>query len=70
MAKASPACSGDVLARLAGDTAVERTMTRFCLADLPLRMFLSAALIPRESDEITRLILDTMAKPPLRRSAA
>jgi ethanolamine ammonia-lyase large subunit len=32
---------------------------RLCLADIPLTRFLSEALIPYESDEVTRLILDT-----------
>jgi ethanolamine ammonia-lyase large subunit len=30
-----------------------------CLADLPLQRFLDEALVPYESDEITRLIIDT-----------
>ncbi|AWI78749.1 ethanolamine ammonia lyase large subunit [Parazoarcus communis] len=58
MAKASPLRSGDVLAGLAADTAVERMAARLCLAEVPLRRFLDEALIPYETDEITRLIID------------
>ena len=58
MAKASPLRSGDVLAGLAAETAVERMAARLCLAEVPLRRFLDEALIPYETDEITRLIMD------------
>ena len=40
MAKATPARSGDVLAGVAAETAVERMAARMALADLPLRRFL------------------------------
>jgi len=59
LAKASPLRSGDVLAGIAAGSAVERMAARLCLAEVPLRRFLSEALIPYESDEVTRLILDT-----------
>ena len=58
MAKASPLRSGDVLAGLAAATAVERMAARLCLAEVPLRRFLDEALIPYETDEVTRLIID------------
>lgn len=58
MAKASPLRSGDVLADLAAETAVERMAARLCLAEVPLRRFLDEALIPYETDEISRLIID------------
>ena len=58
MAKASPLRSGDVLAGLAARSAMERMAARFVLADLPLTTFLTEALIPYESDEVTRLIMD------------
>jgi ethanolamine ammonia-lyase large subunit len=58
MAKATPARSGDVLAGLAAESAVERMAARMCLADLPLRRFLDEALVPYEDDEVTRLIID------------
>ncbi|NSX03969.1 ethanolamine ammonia-lyase subunit EutB [Cupriavidus gilardii] len=58
LAKASPARSGDQLAGLAADTEEERMAARMALADLPLSRFLNEALIPYESDEVTRLIVD------------
>lgn len=58
MAKATPARSGDQLAGIAADTYAERMAARLCLADVPLKRFLNEALIPYESDEVTRLILD------------
>jgi ethanolamine ammonia-lyase large subunit len=59
MAKASPRRSGDELAGLAAGSAEERVAAQKCLAGVPLRLFLEEPLIPYESDEITRLILDT-----------
>ena len=59
MAKATPARSGDVLAGIAAETAVERMAARMALADVPLRRFLDEALVPYEDDEVTRLIVDT-----------
>ncbi len=59
MAKATPARSGDRLAGVAAQTAQERVVAQMALADLPLRTFLSDALIPYEEDEVTRLIVDT-----------
>jgi ethanolamine ammonia-lyase large subunit len=61
MAKASPARSGDALAGIAAASSTERMAARLVLADLPLRRFLDEALIPYESDEVTRLIVDTHA---------
>jgi len=59
MAKATPLRSGDQLAGLAAQTAVERMAARMSLAELPLRRFLDEALVPYESDEVTRLIIDS-----------
>ena len=59
MAKATPLRSGDQLAGIAAATAAERMAAKMCLADLPLSHFLSEALIPYETDEVTRLIVDT-----------
>ncbi|MRW86971.1 ethanolamine ammonia-lyase subunit EutB [Pseudoduganella sp. FT26W] len=59
MAKATPARSGDYLAGVAAGSAEERVAAQMALADLPLRVFLSEALIPYERDEVTRLIVDT-----------
>ncbi len=61
MAKATPARSGDVLAGIAAETAVERMAARMALADVPLQRFLDEALVPYEDDEVTRLIVDTHA---------
>ena len=58
LAKASPARSGDYLAGLAARTAVERMAAKMCLAELPLTTFLNESVIPYESDEVTRLIVD------------
>jgi ethanolamine ammonia-lyase large subunit len=59
MAKATPFRSGDALAGLAANSAEERVAAQYALADLPLRHFLEDHLIPYESDEVTRLIVDT-----------
>ena len=58
MACASPARSGDYLAEIGAATAQQRLAARHVLADTPLRQFLTEALIPYESDNITRLIID------------
>ena len=59
LAKATPLRSGDVLAGLAAGSAQERVAAQMTLADLPLKVFLSEAVVPYESDEVTRLIVDT-----------
>ena len=59
MAKASPARSGDRLAGVAAGSDAERVAAQMALADIPLKRFLDEALIPYESDEVTRLIIDT-----------
>ncbi len=58
MAKASPARSGDELAGVAANGAVERVAAQIALADLPLRVFLSETIVPYENDDVTRLIID------------
>jgi ethanolamine ammonia-lyase large subunit len=58
MAAASPPRSGDLLAGLAAGSMEERVAARYVLADLPLARFLEEALVPYETDEVTRLILD------------
>jgi ethanolamine ammonia-lyase large subunit len=58
MAKATPARSGDYLAGVAATTYVERMAARMCLAEIPLAEFLQELLIPYESDEVSRLIID------------
>jgi ethanolamine ammonia-lyase large subunit len=59
MAKASPARSGDQLAGCAAETDAERAAARYALADIPLTDFLTEVVVPYESDEVTRLIIDT-----------
>jgi len=59
LAKASPLRSGDVLAGLAAETYEERVAAQLVLADVPLKVFLNEAVVPYESDEVTRLIIDT-----------
>src|SRR5262252_5695459 len=58
MAKASPERSGDHLAGIAAKDAEERVAAQMALAELPLKAFLSEALVPYEKDEVTRLIID------------
>jgi ethanolamine ammonia-lyase large subunit len=58
MAKATPLRSGDLLAGVAAVSAEERIAARMALADLPLKAFLNEALVPYETDEVTRLIVD------------
>ncbi len=58
MAKATPPRSGDMLAGIAAASAEENVAAKMCLAEVPLKTFLTEALIPYESDEVTRLILD------------
>jgi len=58
MACASAARSGDYLAGLGASSALQRMAARYVLADLPLKVFLRDALIPYETDNVTRLIID------------
>jgi ethanolamine ammonia-lyase large subunit len=59
LAKATPARSGDELAGVAAASAEERVAAQMALADLPLETFLSECVVPYESDEVTRLIVDS-----------
>jgi ethanolamine ammonia-lyase large subunit len=59
LAKASPARSGDFLAGVAAISNAERVAAKMCLAQVPIKRFLEELLIPYESDEVTRLILDS-----------
>src|SRR5262245_25884525 len=61
MAKASPERSGDHLAGIAARDAEERVVAQMALAELPLKTFVTEALIPYEEDEVTRLIVDRHA---------
>src|SRR5450830_32028 len=62
LAKATPARSGDHLAGVAAETYAERMAARMCLAAIPLKQFLEDLIIPYETDEVTRLIVDTHDK--------
>src|SRR5580658_2688290 len=59
LAKASPYRSGDALAGIAAESGEQRAAAQMALADLPLQSCLDEALIPYESDEVTRLIIDS-----------
>src|ERR1700716_1548061 len=65
LAKASPLRSGDVLAGIAAQSGEERVAAQYALADLPLAAFLDAPTVPYETDEVTRLIIDTHDKAAL-----
>lgn len=59
LARATPARSGDLLAGVAAQTAEERVAAQMALAETPLTAFLNEAVAPYETDDVTRLILDT-----------
>ncbi|HTW60466.1 MAG TPA: ethanolamine ammonia-lyase subunit EutB [Terracidiphilus sp.] len=59
LAKATPLRSGDVLAGIAAQSAEERVAAQYALGDVPLAHFCDEQVVPYETDEVTRLILDT-----------
>ncbi|WP_018601762.1 ethanolamine ammonia-lyase subunit EutB [Mycobacterium sp. 155] len=59
MAKATPLRSGDQLAGCAAEHDGERAAAAWVLADLPLEVFLAEEIVPYDTDEVTRLIMDT-----------
>ncbi len=59
MAKATPLRSGDQLAGCAAEHDGERAAAAWVLADLPLDIFLNEELVPYDTDEVTRLIMDS-----------
>jgi ethanolamine ammonia-lyase large subunit len=59
LAKASPLRSGDELAGVAAANAEERVAAQWALSEVPLSDFLHEPVVPYETDEVTRLILDT-----------
>jgi ethanolamine ammonia-lyase large subunit len=59
MAKATPLRSGDQLAGCAAGSDAERAAAAWVLADIPLATFLTDAVVPYETDEVTRLIIDS-----------
>jgi ethanolamine ammonia-lyase large subunit len=58
LARASPQRSGDILAGIAARSSEERVAAQISLSDLPLRVFLEEFVVPYESDEVTRVIVD------------
>ena len=62
LARASPLRSGDQLAGVAAESGEERVAAQYTLADLPLATFLDEAVVPYETDEVTRLIVDSHDK--------
>lgn len=58
LGRASPARSGDRLAGCAAGSDVERAAARHALADVPLTRFLDEHVVPPETDDVSRLILD------------
>ncbi|MBF6237043.1 ethanolamine ammonia-lyase subunit EutB [Nocardia otitidiscaviarum] len=59
LAKATPRRSGDELAGCAAHSDAERAAAQWALAEVPLLTFLNDVVVPYESDEVTRLIVDT-----------
>ncbi len=58
MGKANEEKSGDHLAGIASETALERAAAKFVLAEIPLWVLMENPVAPPESDEVTRVILD------------
>jgi ethanolamine ammonia-lyase large subunit len=59
LARATPLRSGDALAGLAATSAAERVAAQMALADVPLATILAEQVVAYETDEITRLIVDS-----------
>jgi ethanolamine ammonia-lyase large subunit len=59
LARATPLRSGDQLAGIAAPSNEIRVAAQFALADLPLTRFLNEPVVPYETDEVTRLIIDS-----------
>src|SRR3954454_7027240 len=59
MAKATPLRSGDELAGCAAHSDAERAAAQWALAEVPLTRFLDEPVVPYETDEVTRLIIDS-----------
>jgi ethanolamine ammonia-lyase large subunit len=59
LAKASPPRSGDELAGCAAGSGAERAAAQWALADVPLTEFLEDLVVPYETDDVTRLIIDS-----------
>ena len=59
LARATPFRSGDDLAGIAAASAAERVAAQMVLADVPLATILAEPVVPYETDEVTRLIIDS-----------
>ena len=59
LAKATPRRSGDELAGCAARSEAERAAAQWVLSEVELTTFLNETVIPYETDEVTRLIIDT-----------
>ena len=59
LAKATPLRSGDQLAGCAAGSDAERAAAAWALADLSLDVFLTELVVPYDTDEVTRLIIDS-----------
>jgi ethanolamine ammonia-lyase large subunit len=59
LARASPYRSGDALAGITATSAAERVAAQMALADVPLATILAEPVVPYETDEVTRLIVDS-----------
>src|SRR5579863_3743818 len=59
LSKASPPRSGDRLAGIAAESAAERVAAQMALADVPLTTILAEPIVAYETDEVTRLIVDS-----------
>lgn len=57
LARATPLRSGDVLAGVAAESALERALAQRALADVALTDFVEAPLVPPETDEVTAYLL-------------
>lgn len=63
MAKANEEKSGDRLAGIAANDALERVAAKLVLSEVPLAAFLEYPAVPYEEDAVTRLILDNLNQP-------
>ncbi|GLC87164.1 ethanolamine ammonia-lyase subunit EutB [Lysinibacillus piscis] len=62
LAKASEAKSGDVMARIAATSSLERVAAKIVLSELQLKDIYEHPVIPYELDDVTRLIYDDISE--------
>lgn len=67
MAKSTPLRSGDTLAGIAAINEEQRVAAQICLSEVSLREFVATPLVPYESDEVTRAIVDFWREDSFRR---